>query len=56
MAGSANGSNLRRVVENASSPALSADGTLLAYRPALAAFDDFAGSWSRTATGRTRCG
>ena len=28
----ANGSNLRRVVENASSPALSADGTLLAYR------------------------
>ena len=28
----ANGSNLRRVVENASSPALSDDGTLLAYR------------------------
>ena len=28
----ANGANLRRVVENASSPALSADGTLLAYR------------------------
>ena len=28
----ANGNNLRRVVENASSPALSADGTLLAYR------------------------
>mgnify|MGYP000993842710 FL=1 len=28
----ANGSNLRRVVENASSPALSGDGTLLAYR------------------------
>lgn len=28
----ANGSNLRKVVENASSPALSDDGTLLAYR------------------------
>jgi Tol biopolymer transport system component len=28
----ANGANLRRLVENASSPALSADGTLLAYR------------------------